>query len=1297
MWIVGVFINYRGEDSHSYAALLYTHLARRFGHEQVFLDAESIPAGGDVAEELLGRVRSAQVLLTVIGPRWLTATGPTGRRRIDDPADWIRRELADAFAVGVRVIPVLIDGAELPHETELPADIAALSGRQYRRLRHRDADVDLARIVTDLTGLDLAFAAAAPSRETVPRQLAGQFGALLRQLRQQNALTQEDLAERSGLSVLAIRRLEADHGFNPWRHTVRLLADALELTPEERAQMSAVADGLMTLDSSGVAGIQSESAFEGRLAEATDDLAHAVRARWRREEELRRIQDPFPLPVGWRRAPDDVMDYWENIRRVSPGESADPLDLAGDLPEITDIFRRIPSGRLVVLGRAGSGKSVLAVRFVLDLLQTRSRGDAVPVVFSLGSWNPTTTGFQDWLAGQLVRDHPGLAVRSHGGSSLATLLVEAGRILPVLDGFDELASGLRRAALDALDATTLPLLLTSRPGEYASVAATGRLTAAAVVRLTDLTLSDVADYLARTTRGSSGVTVWDPVLTQLLWHPERRASVNLGEVLTTPLMVGLARAIYSDAAGRDPSELLDTDRFGSQDDLEDYLLGSFVPTVYRDRHSRWDPDRAQRWFSYLARHLNQLETRDLAWSQLGAVRRSSRTIVVAVVIGLLLGLSGGLVGVLRSRSIDGPLSGLLLGLAAGLILGVVQGVGGAFAGTAFEPSSIRLRIPGTTRSIRRTFIPRFLVGLVFGFTLWLSGGLGRGPLVGTFVGLLGAAVVGLVWGLMPGLESPIDTESAATPAGLLRSTRTTAACQMLVLGLVVGVTVGLTQGLWAGLALGAAGGLGFALALTAWGRWVVLTRLWLPLTGRLPWAVIAFLDDACRRGVLRQAGGVYQFRHSHLQDHLAGVSQPQDGHSDTGAGSVGSVTVTVTIYLSDEAAHQRVEAAVEDFLASAGAVVDHRDEPILGSWFRRLRARLARTARSPLAREALITAAHLADARLVLAQDAAVTADLLSHLGPVIAALESTKEAVIRTGALLIVKIDDKVAVHQLTASQQLQLDHQPALATSAREILTTLQLGFNNTANHAAGTTPETGLQAANPAPHREAPRLSHAMTTRMPVLSFPGGYEDDRSVESVTWRIEPSDRNSAKLPRFEIHTIVRGVSIWGLDFDSLKPSEPDAAEVECLTLNLAGELDKCLLRGDLPCTIDIHGKRQQSAVHFALDLRNARSARRTEHLHLSVIVDGMTFAVTDEWFEDGLQRLEDALPGGVRLTCCLTCRYSHYSSGGHGLLGIACHRGAKAEYLAARSHADYGSVPVTEEVPEIYLCPDYERRIQG
>ena len=93
----GVFINYRGEDSRSYGALLRLELSQRFGPESVFLDTESIPAGADFATHILGRVRLAKVVLAVVGPSWLTATDTHGRRQIDRPDDWVRQESAAAL------------------------------------------------------------------------------------------------------------------------------------------------------------------------------------------------------------------------------------------------------------------------------------------------------------------------------------------------------------------------------------------------------------------------------------------------------------------------------------------------------------------------------------------------------------------------------------------------------------------------------------------------------------------------------------------------------------------------------------------------------------------------------------------------------------------------------------------------------------------------------------------------------------------------------------------------------------------------------------------------------------------------------------------------------------------------------------------------------------------------------------------------------------------------------------------------------------------------------------------------
>src|SRR5215468_12511355 len=143
----GIFINYRGADSDTAAALIDRELVARFGSDRVFLDCRSIPAGADFAEELLGRLRACGVLVVVIGPRWLALTDGAGRRRIDDPGDWIRREIAEALAAGLWVVPVLTGDAALPAEADLPADIAGLSRRQYLLLRHRHTPVDLEFLV----------------------------------------------------------------------------------------------------------------------------------------------------------------------------------------------------------------------------------------------------------------------------------------------------------------------------------------------------------------------------------------------------------------------------------------------------------------------------------------------------------------------------------------------------------------------------------------------------------------------------------------------------------------------------------------------------------------------------------------------------------------------------------------------------------------------------------------------------------------------------------------------------------------------------------------------------------------------------------------------------------------------------------------------------------------------------------------------------------------------------------------------------------------------------------------------
>jgi Family of unknown function (DUF6304) len=192
-------------------------------------------------------------------------------------------------------------------------------------------------------------------------------------------------------------------------------------------------------------------------------------------------------------------------------------------------------------------------------------------------------------------------------------------------------------------------------------------------------------------------------------------------------------------------------------------------------------------------------------------------------------------------------------------------------------------------------------------------------------------------------------------------------------------------------------------------------------------------------------------------------------------------------------------------------------------------------------------------------------------------------------------------------------------------------------------------------------------------------------------------SSRGS-KVPSPDFLTAIRGIDLRGMDFDSMEPADPSAAAGK-LPLNQAGELTGCVLSGDLPCTIAVDGQRRPATIAFSLDLRpgTAVPPGPAHTLTTSLDLDGVTYQVADDWFEGGVERLEQALPPGVQLVCCFTCLFSDYWPAGHGLTGIRCHRGAKEQYLAVRSKADYWPVPVTEEVPETYLCEEYQRRIPG
>jgi hypothetical protein len=140
-----IFISYRRDETAYPAGWLFDRLVDRFGG-QVFKDVDSIELGDDFVEVITGAVGSCDVLLALIGDQWLTITDEDGRRRLDDPTDFVRLEIEAALKRDVRVIPILVAGARMPRAADLPRSLAKLVRRQALELSPARFDFDTGRL-----------------------------------------------------------------------------------------------------------------------------------------------------------------------------------------------------------------------------------------------------------------------------------------------------------------------------------------------------------------------------------------------------------------------------------------------------------------------------------------------------------------------------------------------------------------------------------------------------------------------------------------------------------------------------------------------------------------------------------------------------------------------------------------------------------------------------------------------------------------------------------------------------------------------------------------------------------------------------------------------------------------------------------------------------------------------------------------------------------------------------------------------------------------------------------------------
>jgi hypothetical protein len=145
-----IFISYRREDTAYPAGWIFDRLTQYFGRDQVFKDVHSIGLGDPFAQMITAAVESCDVLLALIGNQWLTIANPDGRRRLDNPDDFVRLEIEAALTRNVRIIPVLVDGAQMPRASDLPPTLAALAGRQALELSPNRFDHDMTRLLSAL-------------------------------------------------------------------------------------------------------------------------------------------------------------------------------------------------------------------------------------------------------------------------------------------------------------------------------------------------------------------------------------------------------------------------------------------------------------------------------------------------------------------------------------------------------------------------------------------------------------------------------------------------------------------------------------------------------------------------------------------------------------------------------------------------------------------------------------------------------------------------------------------------------------------------------------------------------------------------------------------------------------------------------------------------------------------------------------------------------------------------------------------------------------------------------------------
>jgi hypothetical protein len=545
------------------------------------------------------------------------------------------------------------------------------------------------------------------------------------------------------------------------------------------------------------------------LDDVADLLAETVKAQWTRAAADRWLLQAEPIPVRWRRSSQPVagpVSAAVGLRRFPPLPGLTPVRQTqlrqGGLGDLHAVYGGLGSGRIVIIGAPGSGKSGAAVLLILAALRHREQVPEkcrplvpVPVMFTMHGWDPNIQPLGDWLAGELRQAYPLMAGTS-GAADIAGLL-GAGRISVILDGLDEIPDELRPAVLRALSQQALfRVVVLSRSAEMAAAARQRFLEGAVALELQDVDPRSAAGYLTRVQRDPPPCG-WRELTGRLRQTP----GSPIAKALNNPLTLTLIRDTYRDSDVRELLDFCDSaDQGVSREDIQDHLLDRVLPIAYGSHSGettpRYELEMAQRALSYVATRMNQDGSRDLPWWHIPAwTPRAPRVVTGGLVAALGFGLLAALAFGLLVRFLGGSgVLGLVLVLGFGFAAGLVAGHGARGGGSPGRMAPLRWQQLVSRSSLMTGLMAWLAVGFpAVAWGSWLYGDGLRG-------GIRTWIVVGLVVGLMADLVVGLGESAGKSrrPRALLRW-RQLFSRSSLTAGVVTGLMTGLMMGLMMGL------------------------------------------------------------------------------------------------------------------------------------------------------------------------------------------------------------------------------------------------------------------------------------------------------------------------------------------------------------------------------------------------------------------------------------------------------------------------------------------------------------------